>query len=173
MDLAGVIQLVECFLAKEVVVGSSPITRSKFMTPIQDYIQLPRETRRSHLDLTAECSKIGGTSKEFKGLLAYHLGTTIPSGRQVFLCHACHNGACSNIKHLYWGTPKDNYIDCVEDRGTLHERSLKIHGQEFLAKRYTSGSSAGGKGNSGRPKSEEHKQKIAESLRKKKNAAMV
>jgi hypothetical protein len=88
------------------------------MIPIQEYIQKNRDERRTHLDLSSPCSEIGGSgSVEYKGLLAYHLGTTIPAkgaGFKIYLCHACNNGKCSNVDHLYWGTPSDNHIDKVE-----------------------------------------------------------
>lgn len=85
---------------------------------IEKYILRTREERRSHLDLESKCVEIGGNSKEFRGLLAYSLGTTLPKGRHIQMCHACNNGGCSNVKHLYWGTAKDNHIDRVE-RGTF------------------------------------------------------
>jgi hypothetical protein len=76
----------------------------------EEFIKLSREERTSHLDLDSPCDMRGGESKHFKGLLAHHLNTTIPKGF-IYLCHACHNGGCSNVKHLYWGTPKDNRRD--------------------------------------------------------------
>lgn len=135
------------------------------MKTIENYISLPRDERRAHLRLTDECKEIGGTSKEFKGLLAYHLGTTIPSGREIFLCHACHNSKCSNVHHLYWGSPKDNAIDATEILGSIYHRTLVKLGKEGM--RNTRGSSSGGKANKNKPKSEEHRAKIAASLRKK------
>jgi hypothetical protein len=76
---------------------------------------LTREERRAHLKLDEPCILIGGhSSTVFKGLLAHHLRTTIPEGKSAFLCHACNIPKCSNPAHLYWGTPKDNYLDMVE-----------------------------------------------------------
>ena len=95
---------------------------------------LSRDERRSHLDLHSECDIRGGGSKEFKGLLAHYLNTEVPHGRQAFLCHACHDGKCSNVKHLYWGTPKDNHLDQIEN-GTfksLYERTLSKYGKEYI-----------------------------------------
>lgn len=133
--------------------------------PINEYILLTREARRSHLVLGEPCSEIGGYSKEFRGMLAYHLKTTIPSGRKIFLCHACHNDKCSNVNHLYWGSPKDNAIDCFEDRGTIHSRTspevrLRQH------KNAVSRGSKGGKGNLGKPKSEEHTKNVSVAITK-------
>lgn len=87
------------------------------MISIDEYILLSRDERRAHLELNTVCDERGGNSKEFRGLLAHHLNTSIPKGHQAYLCHACHNGKCSNVKHLYWGTPTDNVIDANEDSG--------------------------------------------------------
>lgn len=84
------------------------------MRNVNEYVEEPRELRLNHLDLSTPCLEIGGNSTTFKGLLAHYLGTTIPSGRKIHLCHACNNGGCSNPTHLYWGTSMDNYIDRVE-----------------------------------------------------------
>lgn len=102
---------------------------------INDYIKLPREKRREHLDLNEACIMIGGsTSVQYKGLLAHFLKTTIPHGfkNKTYLCHACNKHGCSNPKHLYWGTPRDNHIDQVES-GTytnLTERTKAKYGDE-------------------------------------------
>lgn len=85
-------------------------------TPIDEYMLKSREERRAHLKLDEACVLIGGyDSREYRGLLAHVLGTTIPTGnRAIALCHACNVGGCSNPNHLYWGTRKDNHIDAVE-----------------------------------------------------------
>ena len=94
-------------------------------TPIEEYIQLPREIRREHLRLTEPCILIGGNSGLFKGLLAHHLGTTIGMGKKIYLCHACNVPGCSNPRHLYWGTPKDNTLDQM-DAGTFKPISERL-----------------------------------------------
>lgn len=104
------------------------------MIEINEYIKLSREDRRNHLDLSLPCKEIGGCSTHFKGILAFELNTTIPSKRNIYLCHACNNEKCCNPKHLYWGTPKDNMIDQKENAGyyTLPEKIVRKHGKEFL-----------------------------------------
>lgn len=107
------------------------------MVLITEYMLLPLEERQSHLDLSSPCSEIGGNSSiEFRGLLAYHLGTTIPSGqgRKIQLCHACGNDKCSSVKHLYWGTPKENHIDAVKHGtySTIVERTARKYGDDFV-----------------------------------------
>jgi hypothetical protein len=107
-------------------------------TPIQEYILLDREERRKHLDLESECMEVGGAgSSEYKGLLAHFLKTTIPTKlRTVYLCHACNNEICSNPKHLYWGTPKDNHIDRVESGNykSFHQVMLEKYGEGYQKK---------------------------------------
>jgi len=101
------------------------------MIDVEQYILSSREDRRKHLDLSTPCDKRGGSSKEFRGLLAHYLDTSVPSGRKVLLCHACHDGGCSNVKHLYWGTHKDNSIDYLENGGdTFYEKMVKKYGKE-------------------------------------------
>lgn len=83
---------------------------------IKKYIIKTKKERQKHLRLDKPCIEIGGNSTQFKGLLAYSLNTTIPHGRKdkVLLCHACNNEKCSNPKHLYWGTVKENNDDRYE-----------------------------------------------------------
>lgn len=106
-----------------------------------------------------------------KGVLAQYLDTTIPSGR-ILLCHACHNAKCSNPKHLYWGTDKDNLaIDRVEQPGGWKnpwERTIDKYGYEEACKMQSRGDkAAGGKAGKGKVLSEEHKKKIAEAIKRK------
>lgn len=104
------------------------------METINTYINRPLKQRREHLRLNQKCSEIGGNSSaEFKALLAYYVGTTIPfggEGYRVHLCHACGNEKCSNVKHLYWGTPAENVEDS-KVHGTYvsrYERTLAKYG---------------------------------------------
>lgn len=72
--------------------------------------------RQRHLNLREPCLERGGNSTVHKGVLAEFLNTNIPSGR-ILLCHACHNGKCSNPRHLYWGTDKENKEDYLLNGG--------------------------------------------------------
>ena len=74
-----------------------------------------KQHRQSHLDLTESCVERGGNSTNHKGVLAQYLDTTIPYGNRYLLCHACNNGKCSNPKHLYWGSPKENVEDAIKN----------------------------------------------------------
>jgi hypothetical protein len=144
------------------------------MILITEYIKKDRNERRSHLDLSEPCCERGGNSTIHKGVLAQYLTTTIPSGR-ILLCHACNNGNCSNPKHLYWGTDKDNLQDAIEN-GTYKnawERTVEKYGLEEACKMNSRGNkSAGGKANKGKTKTEEHKKKISDAI-KKKHAGVV
>jgi hypothetical protein len=94
---------------------------------INEYIVRPRDERRAHLDLSVSCSLIGGyDSREYRGLLAHHLKTTIPTKTLVKICpcHACHQHGCSNVLHLYWGTARDNMQDLKESEKYLSEESI-------------------------------------------------
>ena len=78
---------------------------------IKVYMEKSKVERQGHLKIEDPCVEVGGKSGDFRGLLAFYLGTTIPSGRKVHLCHACNNAKCSNPVHLYWGTGKENMAD--------------------------------------------------------------
>jgi hypothetical protein len=100
-----------------------------------EYLSSPREERRSHLDLSEDCLLRGGNSTVHKGVLAQYLNTnlpgTLPTGRAC-LCHACHNGGCSNPRHLYWGTDRDNMLDQKEN-GTCvspYRRTIDKYGEK-------------------------------------------
>ena len=141
------------------------------MEDINEYINKPYTERTSHLELDTECREIGGNSTTFKGLLSHILGVTIPSSSKILLCHKCHNGKCSNPKHLYYGTPKENMNDQKEN-GTfvgVWDRLVQKYGYEEACKRNSRPNTAylGGLGNIGKTKSEEHKKKIAESIKRK------
>lgn len=146
------------------------------MIDIIEYITRSRDERRQHLRLDEPCCKRGGNSTNHKGVLAEYLGTTIPKGR-ILLCHACNNGSCSNPRHLYWGTDKENILIDSKQNGTHKspwERMVEKYGYEEACRRNSRGDkAAGGKANKGKPKSEEHKKKIAEAIKRKYNKDMM
>lgn len=132
------------------------------MIGIDEYILLSKEERQKHLKLDEACIERGGQSMYCKGLLAHILDTTIPSGKKIHVCHACHNSKCSNPNHLYWGTPKENRYDEIDNGGiTIWERTVAKHGLEIAREKAKRNANKNGLGNKGKPKSEEHKRKIA------------
>jgi hypothetical protein len=139
------------------------------MTPIEDYIKLPKQERQAHLRLSEPCCERGGKSEHYRGLLAHIFNTTMPQGLGIQLCHACHNAKCGNPNHLYWGTASENRLDDIANGGHLTPYDIVIakHGLEEAARKRQAASlgNKNGAGNAGGTKSEEHKAKIAESVR--------
>jgi hypothetical protein len=82
------------------------------MQHLTDYMQLSKIERQKHLDLDSSCIFRGTTSTHCRGILAHVLDTDT-CGIKVDCCHACSNEACSNPKHLYWGTRSENIQDAV------------------------------------------------------------
>lgn len=145
------------------------------MIEVNEFIKSSREDRRKHLKLDEPCCERGGNSTNHKGVLAEFLGTTIPKGR-ILLCHACHNGSCSNPRHLYWGTDKDNLaIDRAEQSGghkSPWQRMVEKYGYEEACK-MQSRKMIGNKHATalkGTTRSAEHKKKIAEAIKRKYNS---
>lgn len=139
------------------------------MILIDDYILLTKEERQKHLKLEEPCLERGGNSSYCKGLLAHIFNTTIPSGNKIHVCHACNNGKCSNVNHLYWGTSKENSQDAIAcgARKTIWEHMISKHGLEKAKKLQNRGSklaSKAGKGNTGKPKSAEHRKNLSKAL---------
>jgi len=149
------------------------------MKNIYEYILIPKTERQTHLKLDEPCIERGGQSMYLKGLLAHILETTIPSGHKIHVCHACHNGACSNPNHIYWGTAQENRLDRVANGDkTIWERMVEKYGlEEARAMQVRKTASKAGKGNLGKTKSDEHKKKIADSVKRryniKKNAEVM
>jgi hypothetical protein len=138
---------------------------------VKDYLEVHKLIRQAHINLNESCIERGGNSTNHRGVLAQYLNTPI-YGKPADLCHACHNDKCSNPKHLYWGTRKEN-IDDAKNNGTwkpVFERVVDKYGYEEacrLNSRIKEKASLGGKANAGKPKSEEHKRKISETLKKR------
>lgn len=137
------------------------------MKKVEEWITESREVRTSHLELSEPCIERGGNSTVHRGVLAQYLDTNLPS--KVDLCHACHNDKCSNPKHLYWGTRKENIQD-AKDNGTWKspwENLVEKYGYEEAC-RMNSHKMIGnthGSNNKGKALSEEHKKKISLALK--------
>ena len=143
------------------------------MIDIKEFIQRSREERRAHLQLGEPCCERGGNSTNHKGVLSQYLDTTIPSGR-ILLCHACNNEKCSNPNHLYWGTDKENITIDNPNWKSPWDRAVEKYGYDEACKRNARGNkAAGGKANKGKPKSPEHKKKIADAIKRKYNNSIV
>jgi hypothetical protein len=135
------------------------------MKLIEDYIAQTKEERQQHIDLNDPCVERGGPAKGglssyCKGLLAHLFDTTIPSGHKIHVCHACNNERCSNPKHLYWGTAQENRLD-QGSGNTVWDRMVKKYGLEEAKNMQGQKGNTNGSGNKGKPKSEEHRAKIA------------
>ena len=134
------------------------------MILIETYIAQPKESRQAHLKLNEPCTERGGNSENYRGLLAHLLNTSIPKGQKIHLCHARHNSKCGNPNHLYWGTSKENSADRMANGGkTAWQHTVDKYGEE-IAKKLQSECKIGntsGSGNLGKPKSDNHKSKIA------------
>ena len=134
---------------------------------LDEYIAQSQAVRQQHLNLEEPCIERGGNSTQHRGVLVGFINILFYT-RPVDLCHACHNEKCSNPRHLYWGTRKENIQDAKDNETfkTAWEYSVAKYGYDEAARRNAKGNkSAGGKGNKGKPKSAEHRRKISESLR--------
>lgn len=122
-------------------------------------MKFPKEQRQAHLKLDEPCIEIGGNSENFRGLLCFTVKTTMPKGIRIHLCHACHNGKCGNPYHLYWGTPKDNFVDVstLDSFVSFPDRIVNKFGKEGALEIARNG----GKANKGILKSEATKAKIS------------
>ena len=140
------------------------------MIDARETLTLPKEQRQRHMDLETPCMERGGNSTNHRGVLAQFLNTTIPAGR-VILAHACNNSKCSNPLHLYWASDRENIVEDGTEFGTWKsawERTVEKYGMEEARKMQAAGDkSKGGKAQKGKPKSDEHKRKIAEAIRQK------
>lgn len=140
------------------------------MILIEEYVLRDKNERMAHLRLNEACIEIGGHSTQFRGLLAYTLGTTLPKGSKIHLCHACHNDNCSNPLHLYWGTSQENRLDAVANGSpTAWDSMVRKYGEDVARNMQRNRNhSQAGKGNTGKPKSEAHKEAIRQAILRKK-----
>jgi hypothetical protein len=135
---------------------------------VESYLSREKSTRQDHLNLDDPCLERGGISTNHRGVLAQYLNTPI-YGRPADLCHACHNDKCSNPKHLYWGTRKENVADARSNGTHISPwaNTVAKYGLEEAKRMNARGDkSAGGRQNKGKEKSEEHKRKIAASVKR-------
>lgn len=89
---------------------------------LSEFMQLSREERSAHIDLTTPCdlSRKRGISKKMM-LAFFELENDIENwitGR-IHRCHLCEcgrgRGECSNPRHIYYGTPSENTLDLTAD----------------------------------------------------------
>lgn len=133
------------------------------MILVEEWIKEPRENRIAHLDMNEPCLERGGNSTVHRGVLAEYLGTNFPE--RIDLCHNCGNGKCSNPKHLYWGTRKEN-IEDAKRHGTWvngWDKLVEKYGYEEACamNRSRSLGNTNGSGNKGKPKSISHRKNIS------------
>ena len=135
---------------------------------IEEYILLPQKERQYHLDLVSPCIMRGGQSMYLKGLLAHILDTTIPAGKKIHVCHACHNELCPNPNHIYWGTASENAIDAVNNgRKSVWENMVSKYGiddAKAMQKRSKQQCSNSGKKGGSQAKSDVHKKNISDAI---------
>ena len=91
---------------------------------LSDYIQLPREQRIEHIDLTDPCTcwtgnQSWGMKKMRRELLNYFNLCADMKGYGAPCCHLCKNHSksgtvCINPLHMYIGTAKENIYDIPE-----------------------------------------------------------
>lgn len=142
------------------------------MIKVEEWITESRDIRTNHLCLDESCIERGGNSTVHRGVLAQYLDTNMPP--KIDLCHACHNEKCSNPKHLYWGTRSENIQD-AKDNGTwksVWDRQVEKLGYAKACELNGRGKigNTSGAANKGKPKSEEQKRKISESVKAKHEA---
>lgn len=139
---------------------------------VEEWISVERKERTDHTDLTEPCLERGGNSTVHRGVLAQFLGTDLPKTNKINLCHLCGNEKCSNPKHLYWGTVKEN-IEDSKDHGTWKspwDSLVERYGLEEACemqrrKALVGGARKAGSGNKGKQKTEQHCERISEGVK--------
>ena len=103
---------------------------------IRKYLERPLSERQSHLNLEEDCIEIGGDSRTSRGLMAHTFKTTL-NWHKAHVCHACGNSKCSNVNHMYWGSPKENHAD-QRIHGTYsspYQRMVNKYGEDEAKKK--------------------------------------
>ena len=83
------------------------------------YMNQTKTERQSHIDLNERCVNVADDvnprtqRSHVRAALSKFMGTGPIKGAHA--AHACHNPRCSNMKHVYWGTPKENMEDAIEN----------------------------------------------------------
>lgn len=138
---------------------------------VEEYLLQEQCDRQKHLDLSLDCLERGGISTNHRGVLAEFLNTPI-YGRPADLCHACHNEKCSNPRHLYWGTRRENVMDAISNGTGVNPWLLRVekYGYEEacrMNKRPSHIAARGGKALKGTTKSEDHRKRISDAIKEK------
>jgi|13_taG_2_1085334.scaffolds.fasta_scaffold90079_2 ribosomal protein L37AE/L43A len=121
------------------------------MKTITQHMQLSKQQRQAHIDLTSPCipavytrntvnnkkgvfsDKRHGSVQSKKKLIEYHQIENF-KGRNVHTCHKCLNDStspngfvCLNPLHLYFGSPKENSFDisCSDRKQRSKKGGLK------------------------------------------------
>lgn len=140
------------------------------MIAIEDYIKLPLNERQSHLKLDEPCIERGGSiwsvSSAMRGVLAHVFDTTYPVGQTVLACHGCNNQKCSNLHHLYWGTPAENIKDSLVcgSRMNMWLTTVRKHGEEKAHEIFRNAARKGGQAGRGATKSQSHRENISKGV---------
>lgn len=137
------------------------------MIKVEEWIIESREVRSNHLDMNEPCIERGGNSTVHRGVLAQYLSTNMPD--KIDLCHYCGNGKCSNPKHLYWGTRKEN-IEDSKRHGTWKSgwnQMVEKYGYDEACNIRSDRAKGNtwGSGNKDKPKADEHKLKISTTIK--------
>ena len=120
----------------------------------------PKKERQQHIRLKERCLVRGGNSTQHRGVLVQYLDTDFPEGPgRIILAHACDNSKCSNPRHLYWATDRENIVEDGKKFGTHTNpwaRSVAKHGLEKARELNRRGDkAAGGRAGKGKPKTKQ------------------
>jgi hypothetical protein len=138
---------------------------------IEEYMKFSLEKRKLHINLTLPCILKNGRDTKLNRKQLVHLLNIedFPSGR-ILVCHACNNSNCINVNHVYFGTDLENIVLDGKKFNTFKDvwqRTVEKYTSEEISDIHSRGDkSKGGKANKGKLKSEEHRKKISEAIKK-------